>query len=108
MYTVVILYYLGDIDKEKHCYIQGGFLDPQSSESMGVGTLRLFIVSDTSFQLQDLYSGTLEKVVNQCGVQYAGIAVRSWVSFSSSFMFFFSCGTGCQTKGAHFTAEQHS
>lgn len=53
------------------------------------GTYRLFIMSDTSFQLQDLYSGTLEKIVNQCGRQYTGIGVRSWVSFSSFFVFVF-------------------
>lgn len=73
----------------------------------GGGTYRLFM-SDTSFQLQELYSGTLEEVVNQCGRQYTGVGVRSWVSFSSFlFLFFFPCA-GCQTKGAHFTTEQHS
>ena len=36
-----------------------------------------------------LHSGTLEKVMNPCGRLYAGIGVRSWVSFLSLLCFFF-------------------
>lgn len=52
------------------------------------GTYRLFIMSDTSFQLQDLYSGTLEKIVNQCSRQYTGIG-PGLVSHLFLFLFFF-------------------